>query len=575
MNLAHNPKKFYTTKLFVLTLLFSVIPVSLEAQAVNSQQQELTPSGLSVSDLLPTQTEQAEEKTEINTRYFAVTFSSKGAKIISFRHKDSINKLRNLTQIAEPDPFWFNMYLNQNSFTNLEKTHFTITTQEGTDRLTVIATTSVSLVTPEGKFPGRIEKKFVFFKDTHYYQFSWSVTNLSQEKIGVPSLNLLPITRIGPTADSLSPRAKNSYQNFYHAGSKFKSYSITSGHSSSFLSCGGNKNTVEEIIQPVNFMGMSSRFMVMSVQPLANVSTDKLIIFPPSGETLPAEQQLQISKFVIEKGQTKNFDFLIYTGPKINDYVNVYKLPETLKKYPELKQVHESITEAFNFGITAPIRDAIVFILKQLYKIYPNYGVGIILFALFFRLLFYPINEKQSQSIEKMKKLQPLLKEINEKYKDDPQEKQKRTMALYQQHKVNPLGGCLPMLIQLPIFIALYSAFSDSYELWKSPFIHGWISDLSEPDTLFIVPNFIPFLKGFHFHALPIIMAASQILQSRMTAVSEDPNQKMIMQFMPLIMLFIFWRMPSGVVLYWTIFNTLMIVQQLITKMRNKEEAKA
>lgn len=573
----------FRTSFFVLLFTvvglfsFSFPSTSLYGQAVNSQNSQVQ-VGLSSADsvlamdIVPSaeeaQTDTDTLKTE--TPFFALTFAAEGGKITNFRHKDAKNPRRNLSQIAEPDPFWFNLYLTPKSFAAFKKARFELSEQRSEDRLTVTAQIPVEIVTDQGNIKARLEKIFIFFTDTHYYLFTWRLHNLSQKKIVIQNMNFLPITAVGPHADSLSPRAQDSYQNFYQASSKFKSYSIRSGHKSSFLSCSGNKSTTEEIGAPIDFFGMSSRFMVMAVQPMP--ATDKLIIFPPSGKNLPAEQQLQLAAFEVAPAGQTNLNFLIYTGPKVNDFVNVRKAPEILKKYPELKNVHDDITEAFNFGITAPIRDAIVWILKFLYKIYPNYGVGIILFALLLRILFYPINEMQTQSIEKMKTIQPLMKEINEKYKDDPQEKQKKTMELYQKNKVNPLGGCFPMLIQLPIFIALYSAFSDSYELWKSPFIGGWINDLSEPDTLFVLPASLPFVGGFRFHALPLIMAASQIIQTRMTAVSEDPNQKLMMQVMPLILLFIFWRMPSGVVLYWTIFNLLMIAQQLITKARNKSK---
>lgn len=562
------PQKTIRTFGFLFSFLFLLSSYSF-AQTMSTQIQETQGSIVSSIKVVEKQTE--EQTVQIDTPHFSVVFSNIGGKIISFRHKDKSNSRRNLVEIADPDSLWFDIYLDQNSFTELRQAHYTIKSYETDSETVVIASTPVLLGSPSlSGVEAEITKKFTFYKETHYYKFTWSIRNNSNLNIVIPPLNFLPITQIGPRADSLSPRAQDSFQNFYHAQSKFKSYSLTSGHKKSFFSFSGNKETIEEIYQNINFLGMSSRFMVIAIQPL--IDSNKLVIFPPSGKALPAEQQLQLSEFTIEANQKKDLDFLIYTGPKVNEHVNVYRAAQTLKKYPELKKIHENITEAFNFGMIAPIRDAIVFILGMLYKVYPNYGVGIILFALLFRLLFYPLNEKQAQSMEKMKVLQPLLKEINEKYKEDPQEKQKRTLALYQQHKVNPLAGCLPMLIQLPIFIALYSAFSDSYELWRSPFITGWIDDLSEPDTLFLLPSTLPFLGGFRFHALPIIMAASQILQTQITNVTSDPNQKMIMQLMPIILLFIFWRMPSGVVLYWTIFNILMIGQQLLTRMRNKKK---
>jgi len=167
------------------------------------------------------------------------------------------------------------------------------------------------------------------------------------------------------------------------------------------------------------------------------------------------------------------------------------------------------------------------------------------------------------------------MERINEKYADNPQEKQKKTMELYKKHNVNPAKGCLPILIQIPIFIALYSAFSESIELWKSPFIF-WMTDLSQPDTAYVIKDLI-FWKDVNFHVniLPLFMVVSQLLQQRLTTVVTDPQQKIMMYMMPVIMIFFFWTMPSGVTLYWTIQNILAIGWQLISNRFSSDEATA
>jgi len=175
--------------------------------------------------------------------------------------------------------------------------------------------------------------------------------------------------------------------------------------------------------------------------------------------------------------------------------------------------------------------------------------------------------------MKRMGELQPKIKEINERYKNNPQEKQRRIMEMYKTHKVNPVSGCLPMLIQLPVFIAMYSAFSDAYDLWKSPFIPGWIPDLSQPDHVFSLPAAWPYVGGFAVHLLPIIMTVSQYFQTKLTPTSGDDNQRKIMLLMPFMMLFLFYAMPSGVVLYWTVQNALSIFQQVYTNNKNKKAA--
>ena len=161
-----------------------------------------------------------------------------------------------------------------------------------------------------------------------------------------------------------------------------------------------------------------------------------------------------------------------------------------------------------------------------------------------------------------MSKVQPLLTELREKYKSDPQRLNKETMKLYKDHGINPLGGCLPMLLQLPLLAALFIVFRSTIQLRGASFIPGWINDLSRPDTLFTLPFSLP-LYGDQFNLLPILMAGSMIFQSKMTM--QDPKQKAMVYIMPIFMLLLFNQFPSGLNLYYTLFNVLTIIQQKIT----------
>ena len=199
--------------------------------------------------------------------------------------------------------------------------------------------------------------------------------------------------------------------------------------------------------------------------------------------------------------------------------------------------------------------------MRQIYDMIGNYGWAIIIIAVSFKLITWPLNQMQVKSMKKMSALKPEMDKINEKFKDNPQEKQKKIMALYKEHNVNPAKGCLPMLIQVPIFIALYSAFSESMELWRSPFIL-WMNDLSQPDTVYIIKDLFV-VQNFHINILPLFMIGSQILQQRFTTVVSDPQQKMLMYFMPAIMVFFFWSMSSGVTLYWTVQNIVSVIWQV------------
>lgn len=198
-------------------------------------------------------------------------------------------------------------------------------------------------------------------------------------------------------------------------------------------------------------------------------------------------------------------------------------------------------------------------VLELLHKVIPNYGVVIIVFSILIKLLVYPLTRKSYTSMKKMQNIGPLVAGLKEKYKGDPQRLNKETMKLYKEHGVNPLGGCLPTLIQMPLLIALFIVFRSTIELRGAMFIPGWIPDLSRPDTLFLLPFSLP-MYGNEFNILPILMAVTMMFQSKMTM--QDPKQKAMVYLMPVFMLLIFNRFPSGLNLYYTLFNLLTIIQQ-------------
>jgi YidC/Oxa1 family membrane protein insertase len=196
--------------------------------------------------------------------------------------------------------------------------------------------------------------------------------------------------------------------------------------------------------------------------------------------------------------------------------------------------------------------------LDKLYSFIPNYGLAIIILTLLVRICTAPLMAKQMRSAERMRALQPRMKELQEKYKDDRQKQSEETMKLYREEKVNPVAGCLPLLLQFPVLIGLFYALRSSIGLRHAPFTL-WITDLSQPATLFIMPGI-----DFPIRLLPLIMGASMFVQQKMTPTTGmDPTQaRMMLIMMPAMMLFISYTFPSGLVLYWTVSNLLGIAQQ-------------
>jgi YidC/Oxa1 family membrane protein insertase len=196
--------------------------------------------------------------------------------------------------------------------------------------------------------------------------------------------------------------------------------------------------------------------------------------------------------------------------------------------------------------------------LHAIYSVIPNYGWAIIILTLLVRLVTAPLTVKQMRSMERMRRVQPRMKEIQEKYKDDRQKQSEQMMSLYRQESVNPLGGCLPMVLQLPVFIGLFYALRSSIQLRHAPFF-GWIDDLSAPDLLFVLPGL-----DFPIRVLPVLMGASMFLQQKLTPMQIDPAQaRMMLIMMPGMMTVISYTFPSGLVLYWMMSNVLAIAHQL------------
>jgi YidC/Oxa1 family membrane protein insertase len=188
-----------------------------------------------------------------------------------------------------------------------------------------------------------------------------------------------------------------------------------------------------------------------------------------------------------------------------------------------------------------------IWLMNFFYGIFKNYGIAIILLTVVVRIILFPFTYKSMKSMKEMQKIQPLMMELREKYKDNKEKLNQEVMRLYQTHKINPLGGCLPILLQLPVFIALYKALFVSIQLRHSPFMF-WIKDLAAMDPYYVTP---------------IVMGVSYFVQQKLTPSSLDPMQQKIMLMMPIIFTVIFINLPAGLVLYFFVSNLLSIAQQL------------
>jgi YidC/Oxa1 family membrane protein insertase len=299
-----------------------------------------------------------------------------------------------------------------------------------------------------------------------------------------------------------------------------------------------------EIVGDVEWAGAYSHYFVSAVLPdQPRDARTRWVATEPGKETLVTLAQPPAA---VLPGTSLAREYSVFMGPK----------------EPELLAAAGSQLERcidLGWSWVAPLTRAFVWLLKACYAVIPNYGIAIILLTVMVRLVTAPLAVGQMRSMKRMGDLQPKLKELQEKFKDDRQRQSQEMMKLYREAGVNPLGGCLPLLLQFPVFIGLYYALQSSIDLRQAAF-GLWIDDLSQPETLFTIPG-----VGWPVRVLPILMTLSMVVQQRMTPMtSMDPvQQRTMLIVMPVMFFFMFYGFPSGLVLYWFVSNLLAIAQQL------------
>ncbi len=312
------------------------------------------------------------------------------------------------------------------------------------------------------------------------------------------------------------------------------------------------KDGPKTITGAIDWAGYEGNYFLCGIVPIDGAGNS----FTMEGDQDLTRMQLAGALDTLQAGGIKEYKYHLFYGPK---------------KLEMLKSIGYNLDKAVNFGWFDVIAKPTLWLLNKFYSVFGNYGIAIILVTILFKVLFWPITQKGMKSMKNMQKLQPKMAKIKEKYKDDPTKMNQEIMGLYKTYKVNPLGGCLPMVLQIPVFFALYKVLLQSIELRHAPFML-WITDLSAPDRLYLGFD-IPYLGGFP--VLTVLMGASMYLQQKMSPSTADPTQAKIMMFLPIIFTFMFLNFASGLVLYWFINNLLSILQQVLINRETKKPAKA
>lgn len=327
-----------------------------------------------------------------------------------------------------------------------------------------------------------------------------------------------------------------------------------------------------EIERPINlaleWAAVKNRYFAQIIMPEGGMESLVVGARRRVSEAEQANPDRRVKQIVVESvwAFLRLDELIVPAGEAITRVTRCYLGP---KKYDELAPHGRRFVDVMEFGFWAPVGKVLLLTLNALHRfLWPhNYGLAIILLTVIIRVAFWPLTHKSTESMRKMQEIQPLIQEIRKKYKDNAQRQQQELMALYKEHRVNPLAGCLPILVQIPVMVALFVVLRSAIELRFARFL--WIRDLSQPENL--LQGMLPF--GLSLNILPIIMAITMAWQQRLTPSGGDPQQQKMLVFMPAIMLAFFYNLASGLVLYWTTNQCLMIGQQLVAQWRRKAGA--
>ncbi|MGD9487483.1 MAG: membrane protein insertase YidC [Calditrichaceae bacterium] len=497
------------------------------------------PGAISYTDLTIDQ-DSAEKKIEINTDKIRVILSNRGGgsleKFVLKKYAKFDTTLVNMIDNEIHNDLYLSFQSLNGSYIDVKDLIFfsssEITKKDLREGESFKITYSLKINNSE------LTKTYIFYDDVYHFDVKINFINpdelLLNRQYEFGWKNGLPSTESYESDDY-------SYNQVYaYMAEDLESYDVTEA---------GEKERVT-LTGTADWLAIRTKYFVTSVSNI-NADVSNGIYF--SGIGIQKEdfvQRLYNTGFFIQyKNETGGDSMRVYMGP-LDDH--------ELSKYDnnlEIMIMNNGWYERMFRWISLLILPILTF----LYSFIPNYGIVIIIFSILVKFALHPLTKKSYQSMKEMQKIQPIMAELKEKYKSDPQRMNKETMKLYKEHGVNPLGGCLPTLLQMPLLIALFIVFRSTIQLRGAMFIPGWIEDLSRTDTLFHLPFSLP-MYGNEFNLLPILMAVTMIFQSKMTMT--DPKQKAMVYIMPVFMLLIFNRFPAGLNLYYTMFNLLTIIQQ-------------
>jgi len=494
------------------------------------------PSGADVSQTDQKIPEKAFNAVTIQSSLYSAEISEKGAALTSFvlkNYRKDVGSNAPLQQLIPQENHAGTALVRFLDSAPNKWANARFTTNYGGDRLAVGQTPqSISFF---WESPGGIviEKQYTFFPESYRINLSVVIKNLSDR----PITDDLILTLQNPMDKD---RSRFAFEGpFAYINGDLEEIDI------------GDIEEKDTYSGRIQWAGICDRYFMTVAVPQDTDESRFTLGHDPDSHMLTVNYMHPVQKILAGTQDTAHFS--LYFGPK---------------RMPTLRQYENNLEAAINFGFFDIIAKPCLWLMNFIHDhLIANYGVAIILLTILFKIIFWPLGSKSYKSMAEMKKLQPLMADIRKKYKDDKKKMNEEVMRLYKTYKVNPMSGCLPMVVQIPVFIAFYRMLYEAIELRHAPFML-WINDLSAPDRLFQFDINVPLmLPPYGIPVLTIIMGATMFLQQKLSPPPGDPSQAKFMMMMPLVLTVIFINFPAGLVLYWLVNNVISIAQQYyITK---------
>jgi YidC/Oxa1 family membrane protein insertase len=505
----------------------------------------------------------SEEEFIYENGVLSITFDTKGASISSIKLKEHLDTDGNPVELlfkGDSDKNAFLMYAGKDRTNPIDANfNYSVNGNE------VTFTKTFALIDADSN-PGdtfKISKTYTFGENEYLFEVDVNIENSVNKAIPLNfennSYTLAFEPQIGPAFETMSNN-NYSYRRFYakyDGDSKKKTVKVDGS---------------EEIQDYVTWTALAGKYFALIAIPDAT-QYDITLTQETNVDGLAQSNGMYYTRPVIKSSYNTD-TYRFYCGPELSESLSIYN--NANDNSFGLSGLHlENAVDASSW--LGWLENILKWALNLLNKFIPNYGVDIILLTIILKLLINPLTKKSMQSSAKMSALGPQMEELKKKYEDNPEKLNKQMSELYKKEGVNPISGCLPMLIQFPILIAFYGLLNKHFELRGAMFIPGWITDLSQPETIYTLKFAIPFL-GNQIHLLPILYTVSMIFSMKITQSGQSAAagqsasmMKMMTYGMPIMFFFVLYNAPSGLLLYWSVMNAISILQQVWNNRKAKQ----